>query len=87
MISERLLKSLNLTLFSDFHLFISENFPFYEFNNRELLLERLKSDIKELTIEDKLHFFEYILDKKELENYLQFFAQFKDKYKNIELTN
>ena len=44
-------------------------------------LKRLNSDVKELILDDKLHFFEYVLDKKELENYLQSLIQFKNKYK------
>ena len=44
-------------------------------------LKRLNSDVKELILDDKLHFFEYVLDKKELENYLQSITQFKKKYK------
>ncbi len=44
-------------------------------------LKRLNSDVKELILDDKLHFFEYVLDKKELVNYLQSLIQFKNKYK------
>ena len=85
MIRERLLKSLNLTLFSDFYLFISEYFPFYKTNNEERLLERLNSkveDLKVLTEEDKIHFLEYVTGQTStVEFYLQSLIQFKNKYK------